>query len=179
MEDPSTPFVVKVYQNHLVGKDEVVATLTDTIGGVLGRLKDGGTSYSASRSVVADAIAANKVLEEHVRNDASDGSELSGMTIKFALATDSREGVNAAKLQVTDAVTNATEGVSALGPTPRVVDTASSAVDTITNVVTEIQTFGNTWGVLLKRMELFNRIVADIAQVFHNPSLDSLFLNAG
>ena len=41
--DPSTPFVVKVDQNRLIGKDEVVATLTDTIGGVLGRLKDGGT----------------------------------------------------------------------------------------------------------------------------------------
>ena len=170
MEDP-TAFVVKVHRNHRFGKDEVVATLTDTIGGVLGRLKDGGTSYSASRSVVADAIAANKVLEEPVRNDASDGSGLSGMTIKFALATDSREGV-------TDAVTKAAEGAGAPGPTPWVVDTASSAVDTITNVVTEIQAFGNTWGILLERMKLFNKIVAGIAEVFDSPILDSLSLNA-
>ena len=131
--------------------------------------------YSASRSVVADMITTNKVLEERIRNG---GANLSGMTIKFALATDSREGINAAKLQVTDAVNKATEGASALGPTPRVVDTASSAVDTITNVVTEIQAFGNTWGILLERMELFNKIVAGIAEVFDSPILDSLSLNA-
>ena len=134
--------------------------------------------YSASQSVVADMVTTNKVLEERIRKDASDGSDLSGMTIKFALATDSREGTNAAKLQVTDAINKATEGASALGPAPRVVDTASSAVDTITNVVTEIQAFGNTWGILLERMKLFNKIVAGIAEVFDSPILDSLSLNA-
>ena len=37
------PFVIKVYRKHTVRKNEVVATLSDTIGGVIGRLKDGGT----------------------------------------------------------------------------------------------------------------------------------------
>ena len=86
----------------------------------------------------------NKVLEERIRNDGANGADLSRMTIKFALATDSCEEINAAKLQATDTITKAAEGVSSLGPTPQVVDTASSVVDTTTNIVTKIQTFGNT-----------------------------------
>ena len=62
MEDPS-PFVVKVYQKHHVGQDKVVATLTDAIGGVLGRLKDGGTSLRCLLGCDADAIAAFKFLK--------------------------------------------------------------------------------------------------------------------
>ena len=42
VEDPF-PFVVKVYQEHIARKSKVVATLSDTIGGIIGRLKDGGT----------------------------------------------------------------------------------------------------------------------------------------
>ena len=60
MEDPS-PFVVKVYQNHYVGQDMVVGTLTDTIGGVLGRLKDGGMKLKCLLECDADAIVASSV----------------------------------------------------------------------------------------------------------------------
>ena len=62
MEDPS-PFVVKVYQKHHVGEDEVVATLTDTIGGVLGRLKDGGTKSKCLLECDTDAVVAFKCLK--------------------------------------------------------------------------------------------------------------------
>ena len=62
MEDPS-PLVVKVYQKHRVGKDEVVATLTDTIGGVLGRLKDGGTKLKCLLECDTDAVVGFQCLK--------------------------------------------------------------------------------------------------------------------
>lgn len=74
--------------------------------------------------------------------------------------------VNAGEHQAADAVTRATETVDAFSSTPAVVGLLSSAVDAGTNVATKVQTFETTWGVLLKRMDLFNKIVADIAQVF-------------
>lgn len=40
--DGST-FLAKVYQKHRVGKDEVVGSFTDTINGIMGKLKNGGT----------------------------------------------------------------------------------------------------------------------------------------
>ena len=36
--------VVKAYQKHTLSKDEPIATLTNTIGEVLRKLKDGGTN---------------------------------------------------------------------------------------------------------------------------------------
>ena len=36
------PFVVKVYQKHRARKNKVVAMFSDTIGGIIVRLKDGG-----------------------------------------------------------------------------------------------------------------------------------------
>ena len=62
MEDPF-PFVVKVYQKLHVGKDKVVATLTDTIGGVLGRLKDRGTKLKCLLECDPDAVVAFKCLK--------------------------------------------------------------------------------------------------------------------
>ena len=35
--------LIKVYRRHLTKKDELVGSLTDTIDGILGKLKDGGT----------------------------------------------------------------------------------------------------------------------------------------
>ena len=112
------------------------------------------------------------MLEEPLRKATSDGSVLSGITIKFSAQL--REGANADELQATNAVTKATERVSALGSTPPVVGLLGSAVGTGTNVVTEVQTFETTWGVLLKRMELFNEIVAGVAAVFGILRHDSL-----
>jgi len=40
--DDFSLFLVKVYQKHHIGKDKLVGSLTDTIGGVLGKLKNGG-----------------------------------------------------------------------------------------------------------------------------------------
>ena len=117
------------------------------------------------------------MFEENLDKDTSDGPDLLGMSIKFVLAADSRESASVARLQATDVVTQATEGASAFGSTPRTVGCTTSAVDTTTNVVTEGQTFENTWNVLLERMELLSKIVADIAQVSNNSSLDSLLLN--
>ena len=41
--DDRSVLVIKIYQKHRIGDDKVVGSLSDTIGGVLGRLKDGGT----------------------------------------------------------------------------------------------------------------------------------------
>ena len=125
-----------------------------------------------------DAISAIKVFEENLGGNTSGRSGLSGTVLKFTLTAESPERGNASDLQGADAVAQATEGVSVVGPIPRFVDLTNSAVDTTTNVVTEVQTFDNTWGVLLARMELFNRIVADIAQVLGIRCPVSLCLNA-
>ena len=117
------------------------------------------------------------MFEENLDKDTPDGPDLLGMSIKFVLAADSRESASVAGLQATDVVTQATEGASAFGSTPRTVGFTTSAVDTTTNVVTEGQTFANVWNVLLERMELLSKIVADIAEVFCIPRFDSLLLN--
>ena len=117
------------------------------------------------------------MFEENLDKDTSDGPDLLGISIKFVLAANSRESASVARLQATDVVTQATEGASAFGSTPRTVGFTTSAVDTTTNVVTEGQTFANVWNVLLERMELLSKIVADIAEVFCIPRLDSLLLN--
>ena len=125
-----------------------------------------------------DVIAAITVFEEDLGGSTSDRSGLSAMTLKFTLTAESPERGNANELQAADAVAQATEGVNAVDPIPRPVDLMGPAVDTTTNVVTEVQTLDNTWGVLLDRIELFNEIVTDIAQVLVIRCLVSLFLNA-
>ena len=121
-----------------------------------------------------DASSAITVLEDTLLVG-KNGSDLSGITIKFALAAESLGDANADERQATHAVTRAT-GVNPLSSTPAAVGLLSSAVDTGTNVVTELQTFETTWGVLLRRMELFNKIVDGIAQVFDVQCLDSLMV---
>ena len=124
-----------------------------------------------------DAIAAIKVFEENLGRNTSDRSGLSGTTLKFTLTDKSPEGANADDLRAGDAVAQAAEGITAVGRIPRPVDLASSAVDITANAVAEVQTFDDTWGVLLDRMTLFNRIVTDIAQVLGIRCLVFLFLN--
>jgi len=101
--------------------------------------------------------------------DTSDKSGLPGLTITFALAAEPRADIDADERQATDAVVRATEAANPLSSTPAAI---ASAVDAGTNVVTEVQTFETTWGVLLQRIELFNRIVTDVAQVFRAQCLD-------
>ena len=95
----------------------------------------------------------------------SDALEHSRITIKFVFAAEPCGDVDANKLQATDAVERATETVSALHPTPQIVGQVDSGIGTVTQVATELQTFENTWNVLLQRMALFNKIVAGIAEV--------------
>ena len=162
--------LVNVYQKHRFKKDALVGTLTDTIGGVLGKLKDGGKRIFCI-TWPTDTNSPIKVLEDAL--DPPDGSDLLGITIKLVLAAEQRGDVNADERQAINAVTRAT-AVNPLTSTPPAVGLLSSAVDTGTNVVTEVQTFETTWGVLLHRMELFNKIVDGIAQVFGVQCLDSL-----
>ena len=92
------------------------------------------------------------VLEVPLGGGTSDPPERSGITIKQA-----RGDVDANELQVTEAVTQATA--------PQIVGNVLSAIGTGTQVITELQTFESTWNVLLKMMDLFNKIVAGIAEV--------------
>ena len=172
--DDHSVLIVNVYQKRRVKKDALVGRLADTIGGVLGKSKNGGMKILCI-TCSTDANSAIKVLEDtlHVGKDTPDGSDLSGMTIKFALTAEPRGDVNADERQATDAVTRVTT-VNPLNSTPAAVGLLSSAVDTGTNVVTELQTFETTWGVLLQKMELFNKIVDGIAQVFGTHRLASL-----
>ena len=167
--DDRSVLLVNVYQKHCAKKDSLVGRLTDTIGGVLGKLKDGGTKILCI-ICFTDASSAIKGLEDTLHTP--DGSDLSGITIKFALAAEPRGGVSADERQATDAV--ARTAVNLLGSTPAAVGLLSSAVDTGTNIATEAQTFETTWCVLLQRMELFNKIVDGIAQVFGAQCLDPL-----
>ncbi|KAH0834198.1 hypothetical protein J3R83DRAFT_11510 [Lanmaoa asiatica] len=159
--------LAKVYQKRRMRPDKLVGSLNDTIGGVLGRLKNGGTK-TLCMIYSTNTISMIKVLEEPLDKDTSDTRM---HTIKFALTTETRGDIGADELQAIDAVNRATEMISAFGPTPQVVGLVDSAINTGTNVVTEVQTFENTWGVLLQRMSLFNKIVARIAEIHPYTSL--------
>ena len=92
------------------------------------------------------------MLEVPLSGGTSDPPEHSGIMIRQA-----RGDVDANQLQVTDAVTQATA--------PQIVGNVVSAIGTGTQVATELQTFENTWNILLKRMGLFSKIVGGIAEV--------------
>ena len=161
--DDRSVLLVQVHQKHRFGKNELVGCFSDTIGGILGRLKDGGT-ITLEIACSADAIAMVEVLETTIGPDPSDEPDLSGNTIMFALTADPRTEVDSDERQAVGAITMATEMATTLRAPP-VVGPLNSAVDAATNVAVELQTFETTWGVLLRRVELFNKIVADVAQV--------------
>ncbi|KAI9571696.1 hypothetical protein HD554DRAFT_1808801 [Boletus coccyginus] len=143
--------LVKAYQKHRFGRDELVGILTDTIGGILGKLRDG-------------------VFEGALPKESSHGSDLK-FTIKFALdAEPSRGDLDADERQARDVVSRANKAVNRLHTRTAVV-LMSSVVDAGTTVFTKMQTFETTWDVLLRRMELFNKIVTDIAQIHPYASL--------
>ena len=167
--DHST-LLVNVYRKRSFKRNALLGRLTDTIGGVLGKLKDGGTKILCI-TCSTDPNSSIKVLEDALRSP--NGSKLSGITIKFALTAEPRGDGNADECRAPDTVTRAT-AVDPLSSTPAAVGLLSSAIDTGTNVITEVQTFETTWGVLLQRMELFNKIVDGFAQVFDVQCLDSL-----
>ena len=92
------------------------------------------------------------VLEVPLGGGTSDPPEHLEITAKQAY-----RDVDPNQLQVTHAVTQATA--------PQIVGNVLSAISTGTQVVTELQTFESTWNILLKMMDLFNKIVAGIAEV--------------
>ena len=112
------------------------------------------------------------MLEESLDKDTSDGTDLSGITIKFVLAADLGESASVVELQATNVITQVTEAVGAFVPMLQTVGFTTSAVNMTTHVMTEVQTFVHMWNILLARMELLNKIIADIAQVSDIPSLD-------
>ncbi|KAG9313821.1 hypothetical protein JVU11DRAFT_4586 [Chiua virens] len=144
-----SPFVIKVYRKRLIQRKKLVGYFSNVISGVLGHLKDG-------------------VFEQTLGKDASDASDLSGITIEFMFIADLPEAVDADQLQ---AVTWAAEAVASLTGTPAVVSPFSSGVDTTTKVVAEVQTLENTWGVLLDRVKVFNDIASKIVQIHPYASL--------
>ena len=101
-----------------------------------------------------DAIAAIKVFEENLGGNTSGQSSLMGTILKFTLTAESPMGGNANKLQAANVVAETTKGVSTVSPISRFVDLTISVVDTTTNVITKVQTFNNTWSILLERIEL-------------------------
>jgi hypothetical protein len=105
------------------------------------------------------------VLEVPLSGGTSDPPERSGITIKPALTVEARGDIDANERRVTDAVKQATEAISTLRPTAQIVGNVVSAIGIGKNVATELQTFENTWNVLLKRMDIFNKIVGGIAEV--------------
>lgn len=163
--DDRSVLLIQAYQKHHLGKDELVGRLSDTIGEMLAKLKDGG-ALMLYTTCFTDAISAIKVFEATLCKDDPDGSALSRIAIKFRLTAQPRGDINADERQAVESVNRATEAVEQLGSVPTVVDPLCSAVSAGTNVATQVQKFQVTWDVLLRRMEIFNKIVADIAQVF-------------
>ena len=166
--DDRTAFLVTVYKKKDISftqPEVVVGSLTDTIGGILTKSQNGGTKILCIRHVLLTRTLAIKVFELPLGGVPSDGPVRPGIAIKFAVTSEPHGDVDANKLQATDAVKNATEEISAFRPTPQIVGQVNLAIGTGTKVVTELQTFENTWNVLLKRMALFNKIVGGIAEV--------------
>ena len=97
-----------------------------------------------------DANTGIKVLEVTLGKDTSDGSDLSGIRIKFALTVGSYGDASADKHQATVAVTEVTEGVG-------------TGID----IVTGTQAFGTTdrWIARLRRIALYGKLVVDLARV--------------
>ncbi|KAH0826228.1 hypothetical protein J3R83DRAFT_5686 [Lanmaoa asiatica] len=170
--DDHTVFLAAVYVKHRVAfkQDELIGSLTDTIGGILEKLKNGGMKmFYMTMLSSTDAISVIEVLEVPLAGGTSDVPQPSGITIKFALAAQPRGDANAYELQATDAINRATGTTSALAP--QIVGLVDSAINTGNTVVTEVQTFENTWGILLQRMALFNKIVAGVAEIHPYASL--------
>ncbi|KAN0094924.1 hypothetical protein V8E55_003211 [Tylopilus felleus] len=144
--------LVQVYQRHYFRQDKEIGRITDTIGGILIKLKDGA-------------------LEDVLCKHTSDKSDPSAITIRFACVAELRGHDSAEEHQATDAVTRAAEAINPLSSTPAAVGLVGSTVDIGPTVVTKVQTFNTTWGILLQRMELLNKIVANIAQIHPYTSL--------
>ena len=120
------------------------------------------SAISAGTKVATELQTFGEVL---LGGGPSDVPVHTGTMTKPALNAEPRGDVNANELRVADVVESAVEAVSAFRPTPHIVVQVDSAIGTGTQVATQLQTFENTWSVLLTRMALFNKIVGGIAEV--------------
>jgi len=133
-------------------QDEVVGSLTDTIGGILAKSNDG-------------------VLEVPLGGDTSDPPERSGITIKFMLAVEALGDVNANELQATDAVNRATEAINALRPAPQIVGQVDSAIGTGTQVATEIHPYtSSAWSAISSANHVLVNQQTRADRIIRNPT---------
>lgn len=65
--DGRSAFVVRVYQELLADKYKFVASLADTIDGVLEKLKDGGTKPMLLATRCTDVISTIKCLKKNLK----------------------------------------------------------------------------------------------------------------
>jgi hypothetical protein len=99
------------------------------------------------------------VLELPLGGGSSNAPVRSGIMIKFTFTAEPHGDTNANELQATDAIIRATATVSALRPTPQIVGQVDLVIGTGAQVATEVQTFENTWNVLLQQaIDLFEYI---------------------
>ena len=104
------------------------------------------------------------VIEVPLDDATSSATQPSRIVIKLSLATTPQGETKADELQAAEATKRAMEEVGALGA-PQIVTQVDLAISTGADIATGLQTFENTWGVLLQRMATFNKIVAGIAEV--------------
>lgn len=117
--DDHSVLLIQVHKKHQFGKNELVGCSSGIIGGMLGRLKDGGT-VMLELTCFADMIAMVKMLKATISLDPSDGPDLSENIILFALATKPPTEVDSDEHQALGTVTMVTKMVAALH-TPAVV----------------------------------------------------------
>ncbi|KAG6374160.1 hypothetical protein JVT61DRAFT_4810 [Boletus reticuloceps] len=148
--DGCSVLLVQLYEQYRIGNPKLVGSFSDTIGDILGKLKDG-------------------VLEATLRKDIPDEPDLSEVVIKFTLTAEPREEANADECHATDAVTLAQATVT-VHDSPAVIATPCSVVD-VSMDTTPMITYETTLGVLSRRMEIFNKIVNGIPEIHSYASL--------
>lgn len=111
--DDHSVLLVHVHQKHCFGKTESIGCFSDTIGGMLGRLKDGGVMV-LELTHSADMIAMVKVLKATISLNSSNEPDLSGNMAMFTLDTEPCMEVDSYEHQAIGAITMVTKMVIAL-----------------------------------------------------------------
>lgn len=84
--DDHSVLLMHVHQKHCFGKKESIGCFPDTIGGMLGRFKDGGVMV-LKLTHSADMIAMVKVLKATISPNLFNEPDLSGSMAMFTLNT--------------------------------------------------------------------------------------------
>ena len=85
--DDHSVLLLHVHQKHCFGKKESIGYFSDTIGGMLGRLKDGGVMV-LKLTHSTDMIAMVKVLKATISANPSNERDLLGSMAMFTLDTE-------------------------------------------------------------------------------------------